>query len=290
MKKVVPKSAQQSAKKRGAPSKDPSIAALLGGRKIADIRKGFRLAREQIPAADKKEVRGLYEMLSAFFYIDKLDHPEFAPMIDEAMDIVAALGPSVIPLLVKDLGSGDVKAEMVAAKTLGNMGAAAIDPLIKSYKGTKDPVLRSFFLFALSKIEDRGVARAVPLALESARSKDLDLRDTAVRTIGKFAEAVPPGGIREAHRSRMVGVLQKSLADLNPGIRAKAVRSLGKLAVKGHLTPLESENLWATCNLILGKDENFAWDRAYLVRREAEEVLGALRGRSQPGGGSLAAR
>jgi hypothetical protein len=257
-------------------AREKSIAALLASKRIAEVRRGLRLAEKRIPRANKKEIRTLFETVSAIFYIDPLDRPDLAPLLDEAAAVVSALGTPVITLLVKELGSGDVKAEMVAAKALGNMGAVAVGPLMRTYRGTRDEVLRSFILFALSKIRAPEVARAVPLAIEAARSKDLDLRDTATRTIGKFAEAIPPGKMPRASRRRIVETLLKNLGDLNPGIRAKAVRSLGKLAANGHLTAEETSHLRAVCNLVLGKDENFEWDRAYLVRKEAEEVLGAL--------------
>ena len=63
------------------------------------------------------------------------------------------------------------------------------------------------------------------------------------------------------------------LADPNPGIRAKPIRSLRKLAGYGHLITKEREKLKATCLLILGEDENCERDRAYVVRRGAKETL-----------------
>ncbi|MBM3320267.1 MAG: HEAT repeat domain-containing protein [Candidatus Eisenbacteria bacterium] len=253
-----------------------TIAKLLAGMKASDIRKGLALAKKTAPRADKKTIKSLFDVLSTLFYIDPLDRPDLAPLLDEAAVAVARLGPDVIPLLVKELASGDVKAQMVAAKSLGEMGVAAVEPLIRTYRAHKNAELRSFVLYALGKIEAPEVVRAVPLALESARSRDADLRDTAVRALGKFAEAIPAGKIPKSTRARTVDRLRKNLADLHPGIRAKAVRSLGKLALHGHLTEEERVALERTCNLILGKDENFEWDRAYLVRREAEQLLESL--------------
>ena len=68
--------------------------------------------------------------------------------------------------------------------------------------------------------------------------------------------------------------LQTNLSDYSPGVRAKAVRSLGKLAKHGHLTARERWELAVRLRRILGQDENFEWDRAYVVRKEAQEALG----------------
>ena len=51
------------------------------------------------------------------------------------------------------------------------------------------------------------------------------------------------------------------------------MRSLGKLAKHGHLTGRERWELAAALRRILGQDEHFEWDRAYVVRKEAKEAL-----------------
>jgi len=85
---------------------------------------------------------------------------------------------------------------------------------------------------------------AVPVALDAGRSARSGNCATAPRAaIGKFAESIPAGGLSEEMRHGLVAVLQKNLADSSPGVRAKAVRSLGKLARYGHLTASERDQL-----------------------------------------------
>ena len=82
----------------------------------------------------------------------------------------------------------------------------------------------------------------------------------------------------------LLGIL--SLADSDTPLTAeqatgmlplwKAVRSLGKLAKHGHLTARERWELAVRLRRILGQDENFEWDRAYVVRKEAQEALGSV--------------
>ena len=61
-------------------------------------------------------------------------------------------------------------------------------------------------------------------------------------------------------------------------MHAKAVRSLGKLAKFGHLTEDQLAQFKVTVERILGHDDQFEWDRAYVVRKEAREALGYLAG------------
>jgi hypothetical protein len=77
----------------------------------------------------------------------------------------------------------------------------------------------------------------------------------------------------EGLRREFVARLEANLADRNVGVRAKAIRSLGKLARQGHLRPEEREVVGKACHSLIGDDEAFDWDRAFVVRREAEEAL-----------------
>jgi len=186
---------------------------------------------------------------------------------------VVGFGKWVIPVLVERLDAGDIKAQMAIAQALGRIGADAIEPLMAEYQSSDDPARCAFVLYALGKIKSPKIAQAARLTLEAAQSSDVELRDTATRAIGKLAESIPPGQLGEEIRLGFVETLQDNLSDPNPGIRAKAIRSLGKLARFGHLTGPEREQLKTTCHLILGQDDRYEWDRAYIVRRQAEEAL-----------------
>ncbi|MFH1279068.1 MAG: HEAT repeat domain-containing protein [Candidatus Eisenbacteria bacterium] len=248
----------------------------LASRDPDEILRGLALARKEIANFPMEDAERILERVGALFYIDPLDRPDLMPVVDEAVNFVSAFGPRVIPYLVGELQAADVKAQLAVSHALGRMGEDAIDPLVSEYLLSSDPERRSFILYAMGKIKSPQIAKAAALAIESASSDDADLRDTAVRAIGKLAESIPPGALREEVRSGLVRQLRVNLADQNAGIRAKAVRSLGKLARYGHLHGKETAEAKKTFELLLGKDENFSWDRAYLVRREAEEALEAF--------------
>ena len=92
-------------------------------------------------------------------------------------------------------------------------------------------------LYALGKIKSPRIVEALPTALEAAGAPDQELRDSATRALGKFAESIPAGrigrgGAHDVGRASCAA----NLSDGSPAIRAKAVRSLGKLARFGHLS------------------------------------------------------
>jgi hypothetical protein len=258
-----------------AMSKKPyeAIRTLLASTEPEDLGRGLKMIKQEIPRADSDNARLLLEMISPIFYIDLLDHPELTAVLDEAIDIVVGFGDRIIPTLLGQLDTSDLKAQMAISHALGRIGPDAIGPLLNEYQSSKDKARQTFILYALGKIKSPEILKASQIALEAAGSSDFELRDTATRAIGKFVESIPPSDLPEKTREAFFETLQNNVADSNPGIRAKAIRSLGKLARYGHLNAAEREKLKSLCQVMMGTDGAYDWDRAYVVRKEAEETL-----------------
>jgi hypothetical protein len=251
-----------------------TMQTLLSTTNRADIERGLALARAAAPEAEAGDCAQLCDMVLPLFYIDTLDHPEYAEVVQEAINLISSLGEPVIPVLIQNMETGDVKAQMAIAQALGGMGARAIDPLMAEYESTcPDPSCRAFLLYALGKVKAPEIVKAAALAAEAAGAADLELRDTATRALGKFAESIPPGGLPADVRAAFLAQLERNLADPSPAISAKAVRSLGKLAKYGHLTASERAELKTRLQRLLGEDAGYEWHRAYVVRKEAREAL-----------------
>ncbi|HTY63651.1 MAG TPA: HEAT repeat domain-containing protein [Acidobacteriota bacterium] len=253
-----------------------TIRTLLASTQYADLRKGLELAELEIVKVGSSEAKPLFEMVSPLFYIDALDHPELVPILDEAVNLAARLGPPIIPILIENLNAGDLKAQWAIAHVLGRIGADAIKPMVKAYVSATDPTMRAFILYALGKIKSPKIVQAAALALEAADSSNLELRDTATRALGKLLESIPPESLPEETRKLFLERLYMNLSDQNQGVRAKAMRGLGKMAKYKHLTVSERAHLKAVCQNILGTDDSGEWDRAFRIRKEAGEALQAL--------------
>lgn len=249
------------------------IRRLLEGSEPDEIRRGLALVEKEIARVGSREARPLFELVSSVFYIDPLDRPDLVPVLDEAVSLVVGFGEWVIPVLVDHLEAGDVKAQLAVGHALGRIGADAIGPLLAKYDTVADPAVRPFVLYALGKISSPRVVEAVPLMLEALLSDDLETRDTAARALGRMADAIPAGGIPPARARSVVERLHGILAEPNAGLRAKAVRSLGKMAKAGHMDAAQRETLAGACRRLLGEDGSFEWDRAFVVRKEAEQAL-----------------
>jgi len=255
-----------------------TIQTLLASTRLDDLRKGLELAELEIAKVGSRDAKPILDLISPLFYIDALDHPELLPILNDSVSLAARLGPPVIPALIESLHAGDFKAEWAVAHVLGRIGADAIQPMMMAYASATDPTLRAFILYAMGKIKSPKIAQAAAMALEAAQSPNLELRDTATRVLGKLAEAIPPESLAGELKALFLERLYGNLADRNTGVRAKAIRSLGKLALHRHLAVPDRAKLKSICQNILGTDESGEWDRAFVVRREAAEALRHLAG------------
>jgi hypothetical protein len=95
--------------------------------------------------------------------------------------------------------------------------------------------------------------------------------------------------VSERQRAEMFEALFRAVSDVHSAVRAKAVRSLGKMARAGCLGPQQEDRVGVSILSILGRGEAHEWDRAYIVRREAEEALSHLQAR-RAGAGSVRGR
>jgi hypothetical protein len=250
-----------------------TIRTLLASTHFEDLRKGLELAELEIVKVGSSEAKPIFEMVSPLFHIDALDHPELVPILDDAVSLAARMGSSIIPILMENLNAGDLKAQWAIANVLGRIGADAIQPMMMAYSSSTDSTFRAFILYAMGKIKSPKIIQAAGIVLDAAQSPNLELRDTATRTLGKLAESMPAGQLSEELKQLFMERLQTNLSDLNAAVRSKAIRSFGKLAKHKHLTGEEARKLGAACQHILGTDAQGEWDRAFIVRKEAEEAV-----------------
>ena len=254
------------------------IKSLLNSSDSEKIHQGLVMIRKGLPTITEEAAHSLFEMVSALFYIDLLDHPEHAYVLDEAVGLVADFGEFVIPILLNNLDAGDMKAQLTIGHAFGRVGEAALEPLLESFKCEESEECRIFLVYALGKIRSPKVLEAFEPVLGAATSDNLELRDTAIRALGNFVELIPPADLPPDYKKIMLEAIKVNLGDASAGVRSKAIRSYGKLARYGHLDQVERQKCKETCELILGLDNQFEWDRAYIVRKEAQQALDCLDG------------
>jgi HEAT repeat protein len=233
---------------------------------------GIEYLRTHMGSLPEAEFRETVEQICSLFYVDTADRPDLQPLLDRAVAVLAAQESRVIAQLLELMKGSDIKSHLYLARTLAYVGQAAL-PALRRVIATEDPYSRSFALFAVGKVHDPAVREALPEVIGSLMHPDKEVRDSAARALGKIAEAVPAEQLAEDRRTEIFEVLFRTLSDVQPAVRAKAVRSLGKLVRAAYLAPAQEERVRRAILRILGRDEAHEWDRAFVVRREAEEAL-----------------
>lgn len=264
-----------------------ALEALRADRAEA-IDEGVRFLHERLAGLEGAELRAATEAICTLFYVDTQDRPDLLPSLDLATKALASVGPRIVSHLLELMQGSDIKSHFHLARTLGLIGQPALAALRRFIATEDDPYSRSFALFAVGKIRDPEVREALPEVVGSLLHPDREVRDSAARALGKIAESVPADLLSERQRSEIFEALFRALSDRYSAVRAKAVRSLGKLVRAGYLTPEHEERVGGAVLRILGRDEAYEWDRAYIVRREAEEALLHLEARrrvARPAGG-----
>ena len=253
------------------------LARQLSAESLQEIEDGLS-ALERAPDLLVGEHRD--ELLSAvfmLFLLDTVDYPEVEGVLRRAERLVASLGTDAVPMLLAQLDDSDIKSHVHLVRTMIQIGMPAVPQIIAYHDRCTDPMNRAFALYALSKMNDPGIAAAIPLAVKAMSSKHNELRDTATRALGKLAEAVPKTNVSHQLKSEMFETAMARTTDPLPGVRAKALRTLGKLAVNGVLNSEQKTAARQQMKMALGLESAPSPDGAFLVRREAEIALDRLR-------------
>ena len=252
--------------------------------KLADpdqeiVLQGIKEIERYLPELKGRKFKEAVSSLSSLFYIDTIERPDLQPMIERAFETFKKFRARSIPILLSLTRESDFKFQLNLAAALGKIGKLAIKPILSRLSRSTDPNEKSFLLYSVGKIKDPIVIQAIPALLKGLKDKDQEVRDSAARTLGKVFEVTPPSKISFRNRSLIFESLVKRISDESSGVRSKAVRSLGKMAKYGFADEENKDRLRKLMQRLLGEDESYNWDIAYIVRREAQEVYDYLSGK-----------
>ena len=252
------------------------LAADLAHGDSAVVERAVRRLQAGMGRLGDADYRRAVEALCSLFYVDTADRPDLEAALDRATSLLAGQGTKVVPLLLSQMQSSDIKSHLYLARTLGRIGSDALPRLRDLLATSEDPYSRAFALYAIGKMVCPDVVRALPEVLGGLMHPDKEVRDSAARALGKIAAVAPPRRLTPRRRREMFEALLRATRDPEPPVRAKAMRSLGKMAAAGLLNRQQKRALSAAARAVLGESEEYAWDNAYIVRREARETLELL--------------
>jgi len=253
-----------------------ALASELADADPGVVRRAVDRVGAHLGRLDEAGFRRAVEMLTSLFYVDIADLPDLEAVLDHTVEVLAARGRRVVPHLLRQMQGSDIKSHLWLARALGRMGADALPSLRTLLATAEDPYARAFALYAIGKMSTPGVVRALPEVIGSLMHPDREVRDSAARTLGRIAATAPAKSFTPRRRREMFETLLRAAGDAQPAVRAKAMRSLGKMAAAGLLNRPQRRIVEAAARAALGEGESYTWDHAYIVRREARETLDTI--------------
>lgn len=233
----------------------------------------------------KDEKLALADGLGALFYRDEAGNEKLAQVIEKAEQIVASFGPDVAPWIMGQLDEADSESAEHFARALGQIGAQAIDGLVKAFDAKEaNSYMLINLLNAVGCFTDPNIIKVLPKVIPLADSDDTQVKSAAYYCFGRMANRIPAYLVSEDERSQMFEKLFAGLSDTKALARRHAARALGKLSINSYLNDEQKEKTRKAFRAILGLD-NFDWDDAYIVRSEAEYYLNHVKNKSQGKGG-----
>ncbi len=187
---------------------------------------------------------------------------------------IAKFGPEMIPFLFDAVHGADSDSAVYFGKTLarnGQDGLAYILPKLAEYQDRSHDLINLIQVLSYFKIPS--AAEAIPIILRLAQHQNHQVTAMSLHAVGRLTQLLPATSFDEALRCNMFDSAFRFLSYAQVLVRKNAAHCLGKMLRKGLLSDAQEKKLCKAFLAITGKDENHNWDRAFIVRREAEDYL-----------------
>lgn len=220
----------------------------------------------------KDEKNDLAAALSTIFYHhDHAGVTDMNKLAGRAEIQIANFGADVMPFLIEEMINADGESAAYLGKTIALTGCPGVAMILDAWnKNQEDDFAVINLIQALSYFKIPEVTNAMPQILVAAKSGNFQVRAMALYVTGKLALSLSANDFDEKLCLAMFDTAFELLSDRKPLVRKNAARTLGKMLKKGILTKNQEKKVFDAFQAILGKDGQHKWDRAFIVRHEAE--------------------
>ena len=187
---------------------------------------------------------------------------------------IAKFGPEMIPFLFNEILEADSESAVYFGTTLARNGRSGLEyilPKLVDYQDRDDILINLIQVLSYFKIPE--VANAVPAIMTAAQHSNHQITAMALYTVGRLTQKLQPSAFSEELRADLFDSVFRFLSNPQGLVRKNAARTLGKMLRKGLLSDENEKKVYKVFLAITGRDEHHNWDRAFIVRREAEDFL-----------------
>jgi ferredoxin--NADP+ reductase len=227
---------------------------------------------EDFTAAEKIDLSAA--LTSIFYHFRHADSSHMLKLAIRTEKRIAKFGVDVVPFLFNEIIDVDGESAAYLGKAMVKIGKPGIDYILQQWDAYLDNepalinLIQTLSYYTLSEVEG-----AIPLILNTTKRESFQLTSMALYTIGRLVEKSKPSKIDPSLLSTLFETAFSFLSHAKPLVRKNAARTLGKMLRKGLLPAQDEKRVHNAFLSIMGKDEHHNWDRAFIVRREAEDFL-----------------
>jgi ferredoxin--NADP+ reductase len=187
--------------------------------------------------------------------------------------LIARCGPEMFPFLLKEILQADTESAVYFGKSLARSGVPALEFLIPKLEDSDHDHDLINLLQTLSLFKIPEVVKALPVILATSQHHNHQVTAMGLYAAGRIVQKHRATAFSEELRSTLFDSVFRFLSNPQVLVRKNAARALGKMLRKGLLTTEKESKLYKAFLSIAGRDEHNNWDRAFIVRREAEDFL-----------------
>lgn len=221
------------------------------------------------------EKNNLAQVLSEVFYnahhTGSTRIPKLAVRVQKC---ITKFGPEMIPFLFEEIKEADSESVSYFGKSFARLEHPALTfivPKLIEYRSEDDCLINIIHVLSYFRIPD--TVGAIGPILIVANHKNHQVTSMALYTVGRLIQKLPLEAFSESNKLHIFDSVFNFLSNAEPLVRKNAARTLGKMLRKGLLSEDNEKRVLKTFLKITGKDDNHNWDRAFIVRREAEYFL-----------------
>lgn len=225
-----------------------------------------------LTSEEKNDLAAAFSII--FYHHDHAGITGMGKMALRAEQLLASFGCDVVPYLLEELINADAESAAYLGRAIALNTCLDVDMVLEAWNKNLDDDFASINIIqAFSYYRSPHVTKALPQIIVASKSSNFQVRAIGLYAIGKLALRLPLSAFPENLKLSMFDTAFELLADVKPLVRKNAARALGKMQKKGLLIENQRTKTLAAFKAILGLDDAHSWDRAFIVRHEAEFFL-----------------
>lgn len=225
-----------------------------------------------LTSEEKNDLAAAFSII--FYHHDHAGITGMGKMALRAEQLLANFGCDVVPYLLEELINADAESAAYLGRAIALNTCSDVDLVLEAWdENWKDDFASINIIQAFSYFKSTHVVKALPQIIVASKSSNFQVRAIALYTIGKLALRLPNSSFSENLKLSMFDTAFERLADTKPLVRKSSARALGKMQKKDLLTDKQRVITLAAFEAIIGSDNEHSWDRAFIVRHEAEFFL-----------------